>query len=44
MVMRLGEVFFPAGIAGLIYWLLALAAKVPAAKEMTDFALAKFRR
>jgi putative peptidoglycan lipid II flippase len=44
VLMRLGEVFFPAGIAGLIYWGLALAAKVPAAKELTDFALAKLRR
>jgi len=44
VVMRLGEVFVPAGIAGLVYWWLAMAAKVPAAKEMTEFALAKFKR
>jgi putative peptidoglycan lipid II flippase len=44
MVLRLGEVFVPAGIAGLVYWWMAMAAKVPAAKEMTDFALAKFKR
>jgi len=34
----------PAGIAGGIYWLMALACKIPAAQEMTDFALAKFKR
>jgi len=36
--------FVPAGIAGLFYWLMALAFKNPAAKEMTEFALAKFKR
>lgn len=44
ILMRFGEVFVPAGIAGLIYWWLAMTAKVPAAKEMTEFALAKFKR
>jgi putative peptidoglycan lipid II flippase len=44
VLMRLGEVFVPAGMAGLIYWWLALAAKVPAAKEMTAFAFAKLKR
>jgi putative peptidoglycan lipid II flippase len=44
MALKLGAVFVPAVIAGGIYWLLALACKIPAAKEMTDFALAKFRR
>jgi hypothetical protein len=34
----------PAIAAGLIYGLLALAFKIPAAKEMTDFALGKFKR
>ena len=37
-------VFVPAGIAGGVYWLLALQFKIPAAKEMTEFALAKFKR
>jgi putative peptidoglycan lipid II flippase len=44
IVLQIGAVFVPAGIAGGIYWLLALAAKIPAAREMTDFALAKFIR
>jgi hypothetical protein len=37
-------VFVPAGIAGGLYLLTALAFKIPAAKEMTEFALAKFRK
>jgi putative peptidoglycan lipid II flippase len=44
VVLEIGAVFVPAGIAGGVYLLIALATKVPAAKEMTDFALAKFRR
>ncbi len=43
LALKIGAVFVPAGIAGLVYWLAALALKVPAAKEMTEFALAKFR-
>jgi putative peptidoglycan lipid II flippase len=41
MVLRIGAVFVPAGIAGAAYWGIALACKIPAAKEMTEFALAK---
>jgi putative peptidoglycan lipid II flippase len=44
LALKMGAVFVPAGIAGLIYWLAALALKIPAAKEMTAFALAKFRK
>jgi putative peptidoglycan lipid II flippase len=44
LVLKLGAVFVPAGIAGGVYWLLALACKIHSAREMTDFALAKFRR
>jgi putative peptidoglycan lipid II flippase len=33
---RIGAVFVPGIIAGVIYWLLALAAKVPAAMEVTS--------
>ena len=40
---QIGAVFVPAGIAGLLYWLAALGCQIPAAKEMTAFALAKFR-
>jgi putative peptidoglycan lipid II flippase len=43
ILLKTGAVFVPAGIAGLIYWLMALACKIPAAKEMTEFALAKIR-
>ena len=42
LALKIGAVFVPAGIAGLIYWLAALALKIPAAKETTDFALARF--
>jgi len=42
--LEIGEVFVPAGIAGGIYWLIAMLFKIPAAQEMTAFALAKFRR
>ena len=41
---QVGEVFIPAGIAGLVYWLTALAFKIPPAKEMAEFAFAKFKR
>ena len=44
LALKIGAVFVPAGIAGLVYWLMALAGKVPAAKEMTDLALARFKR
>ena len=43
IALKIGAVFVPAGIAGLVYWLTALALKIPAAKEMTEFALAKFK-
>jgi putative peptidoglycan lipid II flippase len=42
LALKFGAVFVPAGIAGLFYWLAALALKIPAAWEMTEFALAKF--
>jgi putative peptidoglycan lipid II flippase len=43
LVLKLGAVFVPAGIAGSIYLLITLALRIPAAKEMVDFALAKVR-
>jgi putative peptidoglycan lipid II flippase len=43
LALKIGAVFVPAGIAGLVYWLIALACKIPAAKEMTDLVLARFR-
>ncbi|MGC9943139.1 MAG: murein biosynthesis integral membrane protein MurJ [Verrucomicrobiota bacterium] len=42
--LKLGAVFVPALIAGAFYWLAALALKIPAAKEMADFALARLKR
>jgi putative peptidoglycan lipid II flippase len=44
LALKIGAVFVPAGIAGGFYWLTAMACNIPAAKEITDFALAKFRR
>jgi putative peptidoglycan lipid II flippase len=44
LALKIGAVFAPATAAGLVYWLAALGLKVPAAKEMTDFALQRFRR
>jgi|SRR5665213_2616663 len=44
LALKIGAVFVPAGIAGGIYWLTALACKIPAAQEMTHFALVKFKR
>jgi putative peptidoglycan lipid II flippase len=44
IALKIGAVFLPAGVAGLAYWLAALAFKIPAAKEMAEFALARFKR
>jgi putative peptidoglycan lipid II flippase len=44
IVQKIGAVFVPAGIAGLVYWLVAMAFKIPAAKEMAEFALARFKK
>jgi putative peptidoglycan lipid II flippase len=44
LALKLGEVFVPAGIAGGIYLAITLALRIPAAREMVDFALAKVRR
>ncbi len=44
LVLKIGAVFVPAGIAGGIYWVVALLCKVPAASETTSLALAKFKR
>jgi putative peptidoglycan lipid II flippase len=44
LALKLGAVFVPAGIAGGIYLLAALALKIPAAREITAFALAKFKK
>jgi putative peptidoglycan lipid II flippase len=44
LALKIGAVFVPAGLAGGVYWLLALIYKIPAAKEMTAFVLARFKR
>jgi putative peptidoglycan lipid II flippase len=44
LMFKSGMVFVPGGIAVLIYWLVALWLKVPAAREMTDLALQRFRK
>jgi putative peptidoglycan lipid II flippase len=44
IALKIGAVFVPAGIAAGIYWLIATICKIPAAQEMTEFALAKFKR
>jgi putative peptidoglycan lipid II flippase len=44
IALKIGAVFVPAILAGIIYLTIALAFKIPAAKEMLDFALAKFRK
>ena len=44
LALKIGAVFVPAGIAGGLYLLAALTFKIPAAKEMLAFALAKFKR
>jgi putative peptidoglycan lipid II flippase len=44
IALKIGAVFAPAILAGLIYGTVALAFKIPAAKEMTEFAFAKFKR
>jgi hypothetical protein len=36
---KLGAVFVPGGVAGLVYWVLAYWAGVPAAREMLAFFL-----
>jgi putative peptidoglycan lipid II flippase len=43
LALKVGGVFVPGGLAGLIYWLAALGWKVPAAQEMTQLVLARFR-
>ena len=44
LVLKIGAVFVPATAAGLVYGIFALAFKVPAAKELLDFALVRFKK
>ena len=42
--LRIGEVFGPAMVAGLFYWTAALTFKIPAAREIFEFAAVRFKR
>jgi putative peptidoglycan lipid II flippase len=44
IALKIGAVFVPAAIAGLVYLLAALWLEIPAAKEMLEFALARFKK
>jgi putative peptidoglycan lipid II flippase len=44
LALKIGAVFVPAFIAGSLYWMAALAFKIPEAAEILEFALARFRR
>lgn len=44
LALKIGAVFVPAGLAGALYWGLALACKVPAARDISSLALARMRR
>jgi TRAP-type C4-dicarboxylate transport system permease small subunit len=44
LALKIGAVFVPAATAGLVYGVLALTFKVPAAKELLEFAFVKFKR
>jgi peptidoglycan biosynthesis protein MviN/MurJ (putative lipid II flippase) len=44
IALKIGAVFVPAGVPGWFTGWLALAFKIPAAKEMAEFALARFKR
>jgi peptidoglycan biosynthesis protein MviN/MurJ (putative lipid II flippase) len=44
LLLKLGAVFAPASAAALIYWLVALSLRVPAAREMSALLFARWRR
>ena len=44
LAVKFGAVFVPAALAGAVYWLLAMWAKVPAAKEMSSLIGQRGRR
>jgi putative peptidoglycan lipid II flippase len=44
LLLKLGAVFAPASAAALIYWLVALGLKVPAAREMSALLFARWKR
>jgi putative peptidoglycan lipid II flippase len=44
VALRIGAVFVPAFVAGCLYWLAALAFRIPEAAEILEFSLARFKR
>ncbi len=44
LMLQIGMVMVPGGLAVLVYWLLALWLRVPAAQEVTDLILRQFRK
>jgi putative peptidoglycan lipid II flippase len=44
LALKIGAVFVPAGAAGLVYGILALVFKIPAAHEMANLVFGKFRK
>jgi hypothetical protein len=41
---KIGGVFVPLAVAGLVYWALAWSAKVPAASDLTQLLQRKLKR
>jgi putative peptidoglycan lipid II flippase len=44
LALKIGSVFVPATVAGIVYWLGALMFKIPAASEISGLIFARFRR
>jgi putative peptidoglycan lipid II flippase len=44
LALKLGEVFVPAAAGGLIYWGIAFATRVPAAREITELIARRFQK
>jgi hypothetical protein len=42
LALKIGAVFAPAIVAGVIYWAVGILGKVPAAQEILNFVFAKF--
>jgi len=42
--LKIGAVFVPAFVAGCLYWLAALAFRIPEASEILEFMLMRFKR
>ena len=44
LMLKLGAVFVPGGIAAMVYWLVAIWGRVPAAHEVVNLVWKRFRR